>query len=193
MQKKDDIYHSVLIVSASEQFDRLVKQSLKNCITIDSKKSVSLARRNILERYYDLVLINSPLPDETGEDFAVDVTENTNASVLLVTAAAAFENVLLRVSDYGVLVVPKPSPRGRIDKAIRFLTAVQNRVRRIEKKMRTAEEKLEDLRIVTRTKCLLIEKKHMTEEQAHRLIGKWAMDNGISRRRAAEQILEDEL
>ena len=192
MRKEDDIYHSVLIVSASEQFDRLVKQSLKNCITIDSKKSVSLARRNILERYYDLVLINAPLPDETGEDFAVDVTENTNASVLLVTAAAAFENALLRVSDHGVLVVPKPSPRGRIDKAIRFLTAVQNRVCRIEKKMRTAEEKLEDLRIVTRTKCLLIEKRNMTEEQAHRLIGKRAMDNGISRRRAAEQILEDE-
>ncbi len=40
-------------------------------------------------------------------------------------------------------------------------------------------------------KCLLIEKKRMTEAEAHRFIGKQAMDQGLSRRRAAMRLLEE--
>ena len=60
-----------------------------------------------------------------------------------------------------------------------------------EKKIQKAEEKLEELKIVNQAKFLLIEKKHMTEDEAHRYIGKQAMDGGISRGRAAQRILDD--
>ena len=40
---RDDIQHSILIVSASEQFDAVVKKSLKNFITIDRVSSVATA------------------------------------------------------------------------------------------------------------------------------------------------------
>ncbi len=191
MPKKEDIYHSVLIVSASEQFDLLVKKSLSGFITIDIRKTAVMARRCILERYYDLVVINSPLPDEPGDELAVDVTDKCNASVLLVTPREEFEDVLSRVTDYGVLVTPKPSPRGRIDKAIRFLISIQNRMHILERKAAAAEEKIEELRTVNRAKLLLMEKKLMTEDEAHRYIGKQAMDNGISRGRAAKIIMDD--
>ena len=192
MSKKDDFYHSILIVSASEQFDQIVKKSLAGFTTIDIRKSTSLARRCILERYYDIVVINSPLPDETGEDFAIFVTERCNASVLLVTPQDVFEDALNRVTDNGVLIVPKPSPRGRIDKAIRYLVAVQDKIHLIEQKARTAEEKMEEMRTVNKAKFILVEKKHMTEDDAHRLIGKMAMDNGVSRGRAARMIIDEE-
>ena len=192
MSKRDDFYHSILIVSASEQFDLLVKKSLAGFTTIDIRKSASMARRCILERYYDIVVINSPLPDETGEDFAIFVTEKCNASVLMVTPQDVYEDALSRVTDFGVLIVPKPSPRGRIDKAIRYLVAVQDKIHTVEKKAQAAEEKLEEMRTVSKAKFILVEKKHMTEDEAHRLIGKMAMDNGISRGRAARMILDEE-
>ena len=192
MSKKDDFYHSILIVSASEQFDQIVKKSLAGFTTIDIRKSASLARQCILERYYDIVVINSPLPDETGEDFAIFVTERCSASVLLVTPQDVFEDALNRVTDNGVLIVPKPSPRGRIDKAVRYLLAVQNKIHALEKKTQAAEEKLEEMRTVNKAKFLLVEKKHMTEDEAHRFIGKTAMDNGISRGRAARKIIDEE-
>ena len=191
MPRKDDIYHSILIVSASEQFVQLVKKSLMGFQMIDIKKSTSSARRCILERYYDLVVVNAPLPDETGEEFVIDVTDSCSASVLLVTRQEVYEDALSRVTDHGVLVLPKPSPRGRIDKAIRFLVAVQNRMRELERKKLAAEEKLEELRIVNKAKLLLIEKNHLSEEEAHRFIGKEAMDHGISRGRAARRILDE--
>ncbi len=191
MPKKDDIYHSILIVSASEQFVLAVKKSLAGFITIDVKKSVALARRCILEKYYDLVVVNAPLPDETGEDFAIDAAEKCGASVLLAAPQEVFEDALSRVTDYGVLVIPKPSPRGRIDKAVRYLTAVQNRMHALEKKNSVLQDKMEELRIVSKAKLLLVEKKHMTEDEAHKYIGKLAMDNGISRGKVAQRLLDD--
>ena len=50
---------------------------------------------------------------------------------------------------------------------------------------------MEELRVVSRTKITLIEKMNMSEDEAHRFIGKYAMDNGISRGRAATMILDD--
>ena len=193
MQKSDDIQHSVLIVSASEQFDSLVKRSLpqKKIMSLEIKTSGGAARRCILERYYDEVIINGPLPDENGEALAMDITEKCSASVLLVVPKEIYEDVLETVTDSGVLVLPKPSPKGRIDKAVRFLMAGREKLRLLEKKVESLQEKMEELRIIDRVKILLMEKKGMSEDDAHRFIGKTAMDNGISRGRAARRILND--
>ena len=191
MPGKDDMMHSALIVSASEQFDSLVRRSLKSYITVEIRKSGAAARQYVLERYYDLVVINAPLPDESGEELALDITEQCNASVLMVVPRDIYEDMLERVTDLGVLVIPKPSPKGRIDKGIRFLTAGQDRLHRLEKQVEKTKEKLEEQRIVDKAKFLLIETKNMSEDEAHRYIGKLAMDNGITRGAAAQRLLDD--
>ena len=83
MPKSMDTQHSILIVSSSGQFDAIVNRSLTGYISKDICKSAAIARRFVLERYYDLVVINAPLPDENGEDLAMDVSENCNASIIL--------------------------------------------------------------------------------------------------------------
>ena len=101
MPKSIDTQHSILIVSSSGQFDAIVSRSLTGYISKDICKSAAIARRFVLERYYDLVVINAPLPDENGEDLAMDVSENCNASILLVppqatkTTAIAPERVMI--------------------------------------------------------------------------------------------------
>ena len=191
MSKSEDTGRSVLIVSASEQFTAAVKKMVKGVIMLDSKKSAATARRMILERYYDLVIINAPLPDEPGEDLAIDVTRECRASVLLVTPGEMYNDVLEHVTDFGILVLSKPVTFRRLDQAVRFLSAAQNTIRALEKEIQTTREKMEELRIVSKAKLVLIEQRHMTEDEAHRYIGKQAMDNGLSRRRAAERILDE--
>ena len=131
------------------------------------------------------------MPDETGEEFVLDTAERCNASVLLVVPQEVYEDALDHVTDHGVLVVSKADPPNHIDKAIRLLTAMQNRLHQLEKKTLTVEEKMEEIRIVSKAKILLVEKKKMTEDEAHRYIGKMAMDHGVSRKRIAEQFIED--
>ncbi|MBE5855368.1 MAG: ANTAR domain-containing protein [Lachnospiraceae bacterium] len=191
MPKTEDIQHSVLIVSASEQFDAIVKKTVKHYLTIDVKRSCALGRRSLLEKQYDLVLIQGPLQDESGEEFAMDVADQGGASVLLVAPQDVFEDVLEKVTDSGILVVPYPSPPGRIEKAIRLMIAIQNKMHLLRQKVQSVEEKMAELKTISRAKILLMEKKGMTEEEAHRFIGKQAMNAGVSRGYMAEEIIED--
>ena len=186
--------HSILIVSGSEKFDALAKKSLRPGLFMSAefRRSASAARQCLPERYYDMIVVNAPLPDEVGIDFCLDAAEGGSASVLLVVPASIYEDVLERVTDEGILTIAKPFPHGRLDIAIRFLAAQQDERQRLLQKVRAAEEKAEEVRIVAEAKFLLVEKMHMTEDAAHRLIGKEAMDHGISRRKAAERILESE-
>ena len=188
----NDIQHSVLIVSASEQFDAIVRRSLSDYLMTDFRKSASAARRSVQERYYDMAVINGPLPDEPGERLAAYITQESKASVLLVVPSDWYEDVLERVTDLGVLVLAKPFPRGRLDKALRYLAAMQGRIQALEKEIRNLRERMEENRIVNKAKFLLVEKNHMTEDEAHRWIGKQAMDSGVSRKRIAQRVLEDD-
>ena len=191
MPKMKNALDSVLIVTASDKFSVIAKKSLVGFITIDIKKSVAPARRALLEKSYDLVLINLPLPDEPGESFALDAADHSNASVMLVVPQDICEDVLEHVTDRGIFVLPKPAPSGRLDKAIRFLIATQNRMHKLETKTLSVEEKMEEIRLVSRAKLLLVEKKNMTEDEAHRYIGKEAMDHGVSRKKIAEALLKE--
>ena len=193
MPRKDDFQHSILVVSGSEQFDQVVKRSLPegDYMTVDFLRSAGKARRNILERYYDIVVINAPLPDDSGIDLAMDIAEDTNISVLIVTTPDIYGDVLDRVTDSGIMAIQKPFQRGLLNKSIRFLISVQNKLQKYSKEISTAKEKLEEVKIISRAKVLLIEKKGMTEDEAHRFIGSEAMNEGISRRRAAERIMDD--
>ena len=193
MPGNTDILHSMLIVSAAESFAALVRNSLpggKFTVT-EYRKSAAAARRCILERFFDIVVINCPLPDELGLDLAMDLAENSQAGILVVVPSEIYEEVLDHVTDQGILAIAKPAPHGRIGTAVRFLMAIQNKRFILEQKAAAAKDKLEELRIVSRAKIVLVEKKHLTEEEAHRYIGRAAMNNGISRRRAAENILDD--
>ena len=185
-----DLSHSVLIVSASEKFAVFVRRSLKGFPAVDVRKSGAVARREIMERFYDLIIINAPLSDETGEEFALDAACECEAGILLVVPSEVYDIALERMTDRGIMVLSKPLQTGTLDHGIRFLMAVQNTLRGYRRQVRQAHEKLEDMRVIDKAKFLLVEKKHMSEDEAHRLIGKRAMDNSVSRRRVAEEIIE---
>lgn len=191
MSGKQDIYHSILIVSSSEQFDAKLKKYLTGFITIDCKKSAALARRCILEKYYDIIVINAPLSDESGIEFALDTSEKCNASILFVSPVEVYDDVLENITDRGILAISKDMLDRRLDKAIRYLVSVQNRIHKLEQKNITLEEKIKEIRVVNKAKGLLTQHKGMTEDEAHRYIGKLAMDNGVSRKRIAEDIIEE--
>ena len=50
--------------------------------------------------------------------------------------------------------------------------------------------RLEDMGLIDRAKCVLIQVLGMTEPQAHRYIEKQAMDMRVSKRQVAEELLK---
>ena len=183
--------NSILIVSASDQFNMIVRKSLAGFTTIDIKKSAAMARRRLLEREFDLVVINSPLPDGAGEEFALDTAERSGASVLICVPRDVHQVVMDHAVDYGIIALSKPFPAVQMDRAIRFMVSMQSRIRELEAGKRKAQQKAEEIQIVSRAKLLLMEKRGMSEDEAHRFVNRQAMDQGLTRRMIAEKILEE--
>ena len=193
MRSHDKASHSILIVSASEQFNTAVKRELPvyGFSASDVCKNAAGARQLFFERYYDIIVVNFPLPDETGAELVFDIAEKSNASVLLAVPSEIFSEVSDRVVDSGIMVISKPVQSGQITYALRLLAAIQDKIHLLEQETERAHEKMEELRLVNKAKLLLIVNKHMSEDEAHHYIGREAMNNGLSRRRVAEKILED--
>ena len=91
---------------------------------------------------------------------------------------------------HGVFTLPKPITGTAMSQALKWMAAARERLRRMEKKTISIEEKMEEIRLVNRAKWMLIDNLKMTESDAHRYIEKQAMDLCVTRREVAEDIIK---
>ena len=184
--------YSVLIVTASDSFTNSVMPLLPvtDYWPVTTARSVGEARRRIAETDFDIVLINAPLPDDFGMRLAIDICTNSGAGVLLMVKNDLFNDIYAKVVSYGVITLSKPTNLQMVAQNLRILCATRERLRQMEAKQATVEEKIEEMRLVNRAKWLLIECLGMTEPEAHRYIEKQSMDERISKREVAESIIK---
>lgn len=184
--------YGVLLVSAAEKFNRAAETLLPACDywPVRIAGSVGEARRALLERDYDIVLINSPLPDEAGIRLAMDVCAG-QAGALLFLRAEHFEETEAKVTEYGVLTLAKPASGAMVTQCLRDLRAMRERMRRLEEKRTSVEEKIEEIRLVNHAKWLMIQHQGVTEAEAHRILEKRAMDTRQSKRQVAEAVIRE--
>lgn len=190
MQLKQRRY-SVLIVSSQPKFNQALTELISSRRIYDSEleTSVSGAKRRLLERSFDMLIINVPLPDDDGISLAIDRSAGMASAVLLLVKSEYYSDVFDRVCPHGVYTLPKPSPKQMVAQAFDWLESTKERLRRLEKKSVSLEDKMQEIRLVNRAKWLLISEKGMTEDDAHRYIEKLAMDKCITKHDAAQQII----
>ncbi len=185
--------YSVLIVSSSEKLNTVLKKLLpaSDYGPVRVVTSVAAAKREILERSYDFVIVNTPLIDDFGDGFACDVSNKNDAAVMMLIKKEVYEEVHFKVVDQGVFTLPKPIAAKTVEQALKWMASARERLRRMEKKSISMEERMKEIRMVNHAKWLLIEKRQMTEADAHRSIEKEAMDTGSTRRAVAERIIAE--
>ena len=189
---RDKTTLSALIVSSSQKAADYLHDILSKLRFSPVAEAVSIAdaKRRQLENQFDLVLINAPLPDDFGIEFAESLCTDSSVGVLLFVKAELLEQVSYKVEDYGVLTFPRPGTRQSITSAIRLAAATHNRLSAFERRAVKLESKMKEIRLVNRAKWLLIECLSMTEAEAQRYIEKKAMDARISKREMAENIIK---
>lgn len=190
MPLKERVY-SVLIVTKTEKFS-LSLTSLLPCgkfSPIKTVTSVSEAKRALLERDYDLVLINSPLEEDGGSKLAVDICTGKNGCALVFVPREQYLSTSEEVRPFGVFTLPKPTTGQMVSQAIDWMCATRERLARYEKTVSTVKQKMEEIRTVNHAKWILIEVLKMTEEDAHRYIEKQAMDRCVSKAEIAKSII----
>lgn len=184
--------NGALIVSGSDKGIELITQLLNSDAKtqIVSVKSSTEARRLINASDYDLVVINTPLSDEFGDDLAVTITEISASGVILIVKNEMADDISAKVENLGVLTVSKPIIRQVFIQAQKLALASKNRILGLKSENISLHQKIEEIRLVTRAKCVLIQYLGMTENQAHRYIEKQAMDMRTTRQEIAQNILK---
>lgn len=183
--------YSVLLVSSSQKFSEQILKMLpdnefgpKICA-----KSSGEAKRLLLDRSFDIVLINTPLSDDFGSKLAEDVALNSRSGVLMFVKNDLYESVTDSAADSGVFTLSKPIAHSTLTQVINILYALCERLSLHNKKTVSLQDKMEEIRVINRAKWVLIKHVNMTEDEAHRLIEKQAMDTRTTRRAVAESII----
>lgn len=184
--------YSVLIVSSAPKFQDALTQMLPGSeyYPVCTVGNIAAARRELLGRSFDFIIVNAPLPDEFGTRFAIDASQHAGTVVMLLVRSEVYEETNAKVVPQGVFTLAKPVPAQTLQQGLRWMASARERLRRMEKKASTVEEKMEEIRLVNRAKWLLIEQLKMTESDAHHYIEKQAMDRCISRREIALGIIK---
>ena len=183
--------NSVLVVSGSERSRETLAEVFASSryAPVTARGSAAEARRLVLDTPFSLVFINTPLPDETGAQLALDLSSSRNCCVALIVPGDHYDQVNEQVEDAGVLTLSKPCTAQQLKQAAAMMSATRFKLADLEQKTATLEEKMAEIRLVNRAKWVLIEQLKMTENEAHKFIERQAMDRCVTRRTIAENIL----
>lgn len=183
--------YSVLVVSASEKFYTTAKSLLPAHTfgSVELRGDIASAKRLTAERQFDIVIVNCPLPDETGLKFAIDISKGKNTAAMIVVGTDVVESISQKAINSGVYLLTKPLTAKDFNRAVDWLMTTRERLRSFEKKMTSIEDRMEEIRLVNRAKWILIDNLKMTEETAHKFIEKQAMDRGMTKGDVAESII----
>ncbi len=183
---------TILIVSITEKsvtfFTEVLQSfSVSRIVTVPT---CSEARRLLLEQDFDLVVINAPLKDESGENLSRHIAAKGISQVILVVKSEYYDEVSDAVEDYGVITIAKPINRNLFWSTLKLAKASQSKLKSMQAENTKLIQKIEDIRIVDRAKCILISYLNMSESEAHKYIERQAMDTRTTKRVIAEGILK---
>ena len=139
---------------------------------------------------YDAVLVSVPLRSEFGLNFVADASKRTSAPIIVLASANIAEDVQRRIKFTGAFVLAKPFSKSALIQTIKISAVAKENIDRLEREKTELRDKLDDVQIINRAKCILIQYLNMTEEQAHKHIQKMAMDTRRTQREVAEDILK---
>ena len=185
--------YSILIVSNGQVFNNALSSLLPEARfnLIRTVSSIGAAKRILSDHDMDFIVINSPLPDDIGSRFAIDMCNTAGTVVLFMVKADIHDETYERVYEHGVYTLPKPTSKPTLTTALNWMATTRERLRKTEKKTVSLEEKMEEIKVINRAKWLLIGKTDMSEAEAHRYIEKQAMDKCVPRIQIAKEIIEE--
>lgn len=183
-------FQNILVVSGSKKNGEAICRFFPDKNTFitmaDNRKD---ALETALTMDIDGVIINTPIMGEFGDTLAILLAQKTMAGILLLAEKSASEKVSSQLGDLGVAVLSKPLSKDMFLQTVRMLTASKKRYEQFRTENSELQSRLDELGLISRAKCILMEYLRMSEEQAHKYIEKQSMDMRCSKKAVAESIL----
>ena len=139
MRQMLELSYSVLIVSSSEKFNKVFSELLSGSAfrRVSFSSSVSNAKRELAERNYDVIIVNSPVHDDSAERFTYGISKRSDCVVMFATDNKLYADYYEKMTQCGVFLLRKPSTRALLESAISWLCTARERIRITEAKERS--------------------------------------------------------
>ena len=116
-----DRIFKVLLVSSSEKFSSGISKALAlksyNLVIIDK---IEKAKLMLFENEFDIVIVNAPVIDDFGIDFAIDSAIKYNLGVIMFVKSELEIEVYYKTYQYGILTLTKPTSTEIFLQSLRF-------------------------------------------------------------------------
>lgn len=187
-----ELKYNVLVVSSSETFIAKIKKLFSPDVInmIDFASNTPLARRMILERSYEIVIINNSFITNEGVSFAIDITESYGVGVILFTSSENYHEVFDKTHELGILSISRPASADTFVQVFRLLCSTREKMHNLDNKKVSFSERLEIIKLVDEAKIKLIKYAHLSENEAHKHIERQAMQLRITKKQSALMIIE---
>ena len=190
--KLTDRIGAILVIAAKPR----IQSSVRSALTakygrILTAETVQEARRAVEREKIALMVIFSPLKDEEEIPRLFDMADRRGIAAGYIVGREIYSETAYRLEGRNVFVVAYPLQMDQVLQIVSFLYQVQKRFWLVLSEQERLQRQVQDVQIVCRVKCLLVEKREMTEEEAHHVIEQEAMNTGLSKREAALKILKE--
>ena len=183
--------YKILLVSSSEKFNNRINP-LSNSIYLDItlSKDIEQARRLIVERKFDIIILDSPIGGNKGFNFILSVCDKDEFGILTIVNTSDYDEAYFRLHDFGVYVLAKPVDEDLLVQSLRIICLTRDKINDIKNNNLSLINKLDEIKIVAEAKMLIVKKLHMDENQAHKLIEQTAMNLRITKKMTAEMFIK---
>lgn len=180
-----------LIVSKSTENGQMLSHYIDGKIYADIQTVCSSqeAKSRLSEYDYDIIIINTPVADESGIELAKYIAQNTASGILLIVKQELYDKITDIVCDFGILTAARPIKKAEFEAKLRFTAANTKRFYSLKQENEKLKTKMDEMQLVNRAKSVLIKYLSISEEQAYRYIAKQAMDMRIPKTEVARRIL----
>ena len=138
----------------------------------------------------ELVVINSPLMDESGIEMAKYVIQNTSANCILIIKEDDAEKMGSSAESEGIIVVGKPFSKTLLYQLIKTVDIAVTRSLKLYHENLRLEQKITEIQTIDKAKFMLMQYKEMTEHEAHSYLEQYAMNKRKKKSIAALEIID---
>lgn len=179
-----------VVISANAEKAAVISDILSE-LGFDTVKSVSGDSTSgfALSDECELVILITPLGNEFGLDLTAALSSESSAAFMLLVNPQQLEEVKKKIAVTGAYVIPKNVSRQTLASCVSVALQARKTICRLRGENTGLEKKLDDIKLIDRAKCVLIQYLRISEQQAHAHIRKQAMDQRVSQARIAQDIL----
>ena len=181
----------ILILSANEELRGTLTETVSDARDIIGIGNVSAGDSGTAAdpARYPVIVIAAPLAEGFGLDSAVRFIERGGSGVIFLTSAANAEKAARKVSGYPIFMLPRPLNRHILCEAIRFTLSCVTKMSSLKEENDALERKLSETKLVNRAVSVLMRYLSVSEEEAHRILRKSAMDRRTALAQTAQDII----